>query len=289
MKRFWVIFRYTLTSLRGQILGWGLGLALYGLLITSMYDTLQAQQDQFQQMIANYPEAFLAFFGADANVMMTPAGFLGMYAFSMMPILVGIFAVLTGSGLIVSDEENGRLDLIIAHPIGRSAFFFGRCSALFAASFVFHFLGWLGFCLLLRRSNLGIGWGQMALPFLSLLVQIWVYAALALLFSLILPARSLAAMVSGALVIASYFMSSLAFMHARLETASKFLPYHYYQTVLTFSEVNLSWLLGLLGISLIMLAVAWLSFLRRDIRLSGEGSWDLPWEGKKRKLSESTR
>ena len=288
MKQFWVTFRYTLISLRGQILGWGLGLALYGLLITSMYDTLQAQQDQFQQMIANYPDAFLAFFGADANVMMTPAGFLGMYAFSMMPILVGIFAVLAGSGLIVSDEEHGRLDLIMAHPVGRSTFFIGRSSALFAAGFVIHFFGWLGFCLLLGRTNLGIGWGQMALPFLSLLVQMWLYTALALLLSLFLPARSLAAMVSGAVVMASYFISSLAFMHESLETASKFLPYHYYQTVLTFPEVNLSWLLGLLGISLIMLAGAWLSFLRRDIRLSGEGSWHLPWRGKKQRLTEST-
>ena len=288
MKRFWVIFRYSLTSLRGQILGWGLGLALYGLLITSMYDSLLAQQDQFQQMIANYPKAFLSFFGADANIMMTPAGFLGMYAFSMMPILVGIFAVLAGSGLIVSDEEHGRLDLIIAHPVGRSSFFFGRCLALFASGLLIHFFGWLGFCLLLGRSNLGIGWGQMALPFLSLFVQIWVYASLAVLLSLFLPARSLAAMVSGAVVMASYFISSLAFMHESLETASKFLPHHYYQTVLSFSEVNLSGLLGLLGISLLMLAGAWLSFLRRDVRLSGEGSWHLPWMDKKRKQPEST-
>jgi ABC-2 type transport system permease protein len=98
----------------------------------------------------------------------------------------------------------------------------------------------------------------------------------------------MAAMVSGALVVASYFMSSLAFMHESLETASKFLPYHYYQTVLSFSEVNLSGLLGLVGISLLMLAGAWLSFLRRDVRLSGEGSWHLPWMDKKRKQPEST-
>ena len=288
MKRFWVTFRYTLISLRGQILGWGLGLALYGMLIVSIYNTLQAQQDQFQQMIANYPEAFLAFFGGDANYMMTPAGFLGMYAFSMMPILVGIFAVLAGSGLIVSDEEHGRLDLIIAYPVGRSTFFFGRSLALFAGTVIIHCLGWLGFTLLLGRSNLGISWGQMIVPFLSLFVQIWIYASLALLLSFFLPARSLAAMVTGAVMVVSYFVSSLAFMHKSLETASKFLPYHYYQTVLTFSEVNLRWFLGLLAISLLMMAGAWLRFLRRDIRLSGEGSWHLTWMYKKRDLPETT-
>ena len=43
MKRLWTTFRYTFSSLRGQILGWGLGLALYGLMIVPMYDTLAGQ------------------------------------------------------------------------------------------------------------------------------------------------------------------------------------------------------------------------------------------------------
>lgn len=282
MKNFWVTARYTFSGQRGQVLGWGLGLALYGLLIVSMYDTMAAQQDQLQQMISSYPEEFLAFFGGDSASLMTPAGFLGMYAFSMMPIIIGIFAVLAGSGLIAGDEERGRLDLIIAHPVGRSAFFFGRAAGLFTAAVLIHALGWLGFCLLLGNSSLGFTWGQMAAPFLSLLVQILVYASLALLLSMVLPARSLAAMASGTIVAASYFISSLAFMSPGLETASKYLPYRYYQTVLSFSELNAGWLFGLLIVSLLMTAAAWLLFVRRDIRLAGEGSWQLPRRNKRR-------
>ena len=133
MKSLWITFRYTFLSMRGQILGWGLGLALYGLMIVPMYDVLGTKQDQLQQMIASYPKEFLAFFGGDVNSLITPAGFLGMYAFSMLPIIVGIFAILSGSGLIVCDEEHGRLDLIISHPIGRASFFFGRLLGLLGA------------------------------------------------------------------------------------------------------------------------------------------------------------
>ncbi len=133
MKRLWTTFRYTFRGLRGSILGWGLGLGLYGLMIVPMYERFAGQREQFQQMIANYPPEFLAFFGATVDSMLTPAGFLGMYAFSMLPIIIGIFAVLAGSGLIVSDEERGRLDLILAHPAGRTAFFFGRFLGLLAA------------------------------------------------------------------------------------------------------------------------------------------------------------
>jgi ABC-2 type transport system permease protein len=283
MKRLWTTFRYTYTGLRGQILGWGLGFGLYGLMIVPMYSILGERQDQLQQMIKSYPPEFLAFFGGDANSLITPAGFLGMYAFSMMPVIIGIFAVMAGSGLIVSDEERGRLDLIVAHPVGRSSFFLGRLLGILGAALSIMLLGWLGFCLLLGGSGLGFSWGQMSVPFLSLLVQTLVYATLALLLSMLLPSRNLAAMVAGAIMVASYFVSSLAFMDERLDAVSQLMPYHYFQTVLSFQELNLTWLFALLGTGALMAVVAWLRFARRDIRLSGEGSWRLPFMSKRRK------
>lgn len=273
MKRLLTTFRYTIMSLRGQILGWGLGIGLYGLMIVQMFETMAAQQGQLQEMIANYPKEFLAFFGGDANSIMTPAGFLHMYAFSMLPIIISVFSILVGSGMIVSDEERGRLDLIISHPVGRSAFFFGRFLGVIAGMLIIHLMGWIGFSLLLGKSSLGVTVGQMLVPFISLFVQIFFYVALTLLLSLLLPSRNLAAIVSGVIVVSSYMISSLGFMNDMLMTISKIMPYHYFQTVLDVNDLNLTWLISLLGISMLMVVLAWFRFLRRDIRLSGEGSW----------------
>ena len=273
MKSLWTTFRYTYTNLCWQIIGWGLGLALYGLMIVPMEETLGAQPDRFQQMIANYPPEFLAFFGADVNSPITPAGFLGMYAFSMLPIIIGIFAVITGSGLIVSDEEHGRLDLIIAHPVGRPPFFWGRALGLLGAALSIMFLGWLGFSVMLGQSSLGYSWGQMAIPFLPLLVQTLLFAAFALVLSMLLPSRNLAAMISGAFLVISYMISSLSFLNQSLDMVSQAFPYHYYQTALSFQQLNLTWLFALLGFSLAMTLLAYARFIKRDIRLSGEGSW----------------
>ena len=273
MKSLWTTLRYTFSRLRWQAVGWGLGLAIYGILMVSMYETMAVKQDTLQELLANYPAEFLAFFGGDPNSPLTPAGFLNMYAFSMFPLIVGIYAVMVGSGLIVSDEEHGRLDLIIAHPVGRPPFFWGRTLGVLVATLSIMLLAWLGFSLALGSSSMGFTWGEMAIPFLSLFVQTLVYMTFALILSLLLPSRSLAAMVSGAFLVASYLISSLAFMNERLEIVSKVLPYHYYQVVLTMKELNLVWLFGLLGISLLMTLLAYLRFTRRDIRLSGEGSW----------------
>jgi ABC-2 type transport system permease protein len=96
-------------------------------------------------------------------------------------------------------------------------------------------------------------------------------------------------MISGAIMVISYFVSSMAFMDERVAAASKLMPYHYFQTVLSWSELNLTWLVVLLGFSAGMIVIAWLRFVRRDIRLSGEGSWHLPLLSKHRKTTWASR
>jgi ABC-2 type transport system permease protein len=230
------------------------------------------QKADFMAMIEAYPPEFLAFFGGDATSLLTPEGFLGMYGFAMLPVIVPLFAVLAGSGLIASDEERGRLDLILSHPVGRTAFFFGRLVAFTAAVIAILILAWLGFCIPLGGSVIEISWGEMALPFLPLLAQILIYGTLALLLSLILPSRNMAATLSGLVMVASYFLSSLSSLDPALESVAQVLPYAYFQGADAIHDLNLAWLFGLLGISIVMALLAWWRFLRRDVRLSGEGS-----------------
>ena len=272
----WTTLRYTLASLRGQIIGWGLGVAALGLILIPFYDIFQAEQGDLMEMVENYPPELLAFFGGDAATLATTEGYLGMYAFSMLPVIVGIFAVIEGSGLLASDEESGRLDLIVAHPVSRAALLWGRTLAFVAASLAIMVLGWLGFVVLLGGSSLDIGWGQMALPFLPLLAQTLIYGALALLLSMLLPARRLAAAVAGGMMAASYFLSSMAGLNDSLGAVARFLPYDYYQGGEALGGLDWIPFLVLLAAGTVLLLLAWWRFDRRDIRVAGEGGWRLP-------------
>ncbi len=268
--------RYTLSSLRGQIIGWGLGVAALGLILIPFYNVFMDQQGDFLQMIESYPPEVLAFFGGDAAAIATPEGYLGMYGFSLLPIIVGIFAVLVGSGLLASDEESGRLDLIVAHPVSRSALFWGRLLAFVVATIGIHVLGWLGFSILLGGSSLTITWAQMALPFLPLLAQTLIYGAVALLLSMLLPSRRLAAAGAGILLVTSYFLSSMGSLNESLAAVARFLPYDYFQGGEALDGLDLASFFGLLGASVLLATVAWWRFERRDIRVAGEGGWRLP-------------
>jgi ABC-2 type transport system permease protein len=268
--------RYALTWFRGQILGWGLGIAALGLILVPFYDRFKDQQEGFLQMIESYPPEFLALFGGDAAALATPEGYLNMYGFSLLPIIIGIFAVLAGSGLLASDEENGRLDLIVAHPVSRLGLFWGRLAAFAGATLAILVLGWLGFCILLGASSLDVGWGEMALPFLTVLDQALIFGTLALLLSLLLPSRRLAAAGAGIVLVMSYLMSSMATLNESLSAIAKLLPYEYFQGGEALGGLDLTSFLGLLAASAVLALVAWWRFEGRDIRVGGEGSWRLP-------------
>jgi ABC-2 type transport system permease protein len=268
------IFRHSLAKSRGQILGWGLSLALLGAYMYSFYDTFSGQQEQMQALLANYPPELMAFFG-DMGNMFTPEGYLTVEFFSYMPLVLGIYAVLIASGLIASEEESGVLDLVIGHPVSRSGYFFGRLLAFITSTALMFTIIWLSFVIADSVSTLDISPLALAQPFLSLFAVILLFGTLALLLSQLFPSRRLTAMITGLVVVASFFITSLATIDENLETAARFSPLNYYQSGEAINGLDWGWLGGLFGVAVLFTLLAWWRFQHRDLRVGGEGSWSL--------------
>jgi len=271
------IFRNAFSRYRGQILGWGLSLAALCLFMTSFYKTIEAEKDQYMKIMDAYPKELMAFFGtSEAMEMFTPAGFLNLEFFSYMPIIIGIFAILAGSGMLAGDEESGTMDLVLAHPVSRTALFMGRALAFLVATIAIMVLTWIGFLIGLPGSGLGLNALEIGRPFISLSAVLLLFGTLALVLSMLLPSRRMAAMTSGILMVASFFVTALANLDKTVEKIAKISPLNYYQGGLAINGVKWGWVVGLVGISLMFVLIAWWRFERRDIRVGGEGGWGLP-------------
>ncbi len=267
------IFRNAFSRSRGQILGWGISLGLYGLFLVQFYDTLAKQQEQIVQLLNSYPPEMMAFFGDAVNIA-SPAGYLSLEFFSYAPLLVGIYAVLAGSGLLAEDEEKGTLDLMLAHPVSRTGLFVGRLLAFVASAVGLLAIAWLGFVTGKRWSeSFDLSGGELALPFLSLLAVVLFFGMLALLLSMLLPSRRLAATVAGLVLVASFFVVGLARINDDLKNIVRFSPLYYYQGGDAISGLNGEWFFGLLAVAALFTLLAWRRFERRDIRVGGEGGW----------------
>ncbi len=270
------IFRHSLSRSIGQIIGWGIALALVGLYGMLLYDTLvepQAKQ-QFEQLIASYPPELMTFFG-DMSQMFTSGGYLDTLFFSYIPVIIGIFAIITCAGLLAGDEEKGILDLILAHPISRITLFYGRLGAFSITIILILLISWIGFALPLSRTSMNVTAWQLLLPFVSLFALLMFFGRLALLLSMLLPSQQSATMTAGLILVASYFLTSLARLSEKLRPIEKYFPMHYYQGGNALTKMNWGWIGLLLGLSVLFTWIALWLFERRDIRVSGEAGWQL--------------
>ena len=270
------IFRYALLRLRGQIIGWGMARAVLALVVASLYDTAVQMRAQIEPLLKSLPPELMGFIGGIDRIF-SPAGFLDTRFFSMLPLILGVFAVLIGSGLVVSDEENGTLDLILAHPVRRVDLIVGRWLAFCVALLGILTMAWVGLVVATLFTSIQFSLISAALPFVSLFgLLIW-FGGLALLFSLILPSRRLAASLTGLILAASYFITTLARISPSLNGLAKWSPLTYYQGGSALEGLNTGNFIGLLLVSILFALIGVWLFQRRDIRIAGEGGWRLPF------------
>ncbi len=126
-------------------------------------------------------------------------------------------------------------------------------------------------------------------PFLSLLAVLLLFGAAALLLSMVLPSRRLAATCAGALLVASYFVTSLARVRPDLESIARFSPLTYYETEAAFRQLNIQWFAGLIAVAALFALIALWRFERRGIRIAGEGGWQVSFSSSRRKALREVR
>jgi ABC-2 type transport system permease protein len=267
-------FKHTLRRMRGQIIGWSIGIGLYGLLMVSFYDSITAIEG-FEQYIASFPEELMAFFG-DMMLITTPKGYIDIYYFNYMTVIIGIFTVSAGASLLVKDEEEGRLDLLMAYPVSRSSLFWGRLLGYITSIVLILLVGWLSWWVPSGNVGMGLTGLEFMRPFIPLLIQLLLFGFLGLLLSMILPSVRMAGMFTGALLVANYLLIGLSNINEDLKPIMDYTPLKYYQGGNAIDGINWEWFAWLSGATLFFAFLAWWRFQKRDIRVGGEGGWRIP-------------
>ena len=269
------VIRYSFRSARGALIGWGIGLAALALMMGSIFDMMVGSNEIMDVMNAyavTMPELAELF---NFDSMNTPIGWLDVEYFSFLPLIIGLFAAGAGASLLASDEEGGTLDLILAHPVSRTTLFWGRFLTTTLVTIILLLISWASLLLSMTWSeNFTIPALDLLLPFTSLFAILMFFMTLALLLSMLLPARRIASMLTAMLVVASFFITLLSGVVDQLERAADFSPLTYLETATAIEDgLNLTWFGVFIAIDLVLALISWQMFQRRDIRVGGEGSW----------------
>jgi len=265
------IFRRKLIKNWLMILGWGVGLGFLGWFMLDIFDSFFEQNIDFSQYMQAFPEDMMAFFGGSSDLL-SPETFLDIEFFSYIPVILGIMVITNASKLISKREEEGTLELTLAQPVSRSAVFWSNLLALMLSLVLILALTWGGFALgLTQETNFELTPEQVFRPFVSLFALLLMFLSLSLLLSMILPSSGAAGLVSAFMLIASYFITSLSRIEESLEGLNHFSPLEYYQGGKAISGLDGQNLMILLGLSVLFMGIAWLFFVKRDLRFGGSG------------------
>ena len=278
MNKFYIITRYSFRRSVWVIIGWGIPLMLLGIITIPFYDLVAENERQLRPVLENLKPLVKSFIGGDeAEQIFTPEGFISLRYFAFLPVILGIYGSVSGSGLLAADEERGILDFVLAHPVSRGQLFWGRVIACTASLSCIIGLGWLGLWIgVVKAGSMNFPPFQLLLPYVSVFVVTWFFACFSLALSMCVPSRSSAAMISGILVLAGYIITTLSKAIKGLESWAVFSPLTYYQSN-AMMGFEIAPFIKLFLVALVLLFLARTGFGLRDIRVAGDGGWKLPF------------
>lgn len=223
------VFRKTLRDQRVPALGWGLAMLILAYLHILMYPQYKEGAGALNQ------NAFIRALSESAGGVGTPAGFLNTEFFAAAPLLVLIFAIIAGTGLLAGEESGGTLDLVLAQPLRRRRLVIEKCAALALLLTLVSLASLPGFLLAMLTVDFDISILWLAEACLSMAPFVFVYAALALLAGSLLGSRTAAAIATIAAVVAAYFVNALGLFVDALDAPRRLSPFYWtdYGSVLT--------------------------------------------------------
>jgi ABC-2 type transport system permease protein len=259
---------------RGAILGWSIGIAIFGAYVVILYPDFAEPLSAFNfEDIAIY-EAL-----GDFGDMGSFSGFISAEVFTFLPVLLAIYAITNGTGTLAGEEDNGTLEPILALPLPRWQIVITKALAL-GISFLIILLIVAGAIVVAFNSlpadvdTGGIESIDLLIGTLAVWPLIMFFATLSLFLGAYLPSRRIASTTATVIMIVSYFGNTLAGLVEALEKVQFLFAFHYFKSseLLTSGPVVRD-VLTLLVASAAFLVLTLLSFERRNVTVS---AW--PWQ-----------
>lgn len=257
-------FTKALHDARRSLLGWAIAIVGVGAMYAAFWPTMQAPE--MKKAMEAYPQGLLeAFNYSDVT---SAAGYLGSAVYGLVvPLLVAVFAIATGTRAVAGDEEAGTLDLVLAHPVGRARLGLQRFAALVVA--ILLAVGLLGLAMVALSGPAqfeGIGAGEFAAMSLQLGLFGITFGALAYAVGASTGSRALALAVAAGVAVLAYIANSVLPQIEGLEWARNLSPFHWYLGGSPLvNGLQVTGPLLLLATTVVLVAVGTWIFTRRDV------------------------
>jgi len=258
------VFGRTFREEGHALVGWVVGLVLYGATMLAMYPTVRGNKD-FAKLLDSYPKALKTLFAITDYT--SGPGYLRAEVFSLLgPLLLIIFAVLWGGDLTAGEEERGTIDLLLANPISRRRVVIEKWLAMVAGVAVATTSLGLTLGLGAPLVHLSVTWAELGAAVVATVLLAILFGTVALAVGAGTGRRGVARGSAAALAVTAYLLSSLSELVTWLRHARPASPwYHAIGVDPLRNGFLVAHLAVLVAVALVFLVAAVVLFERRDL------------------------
>ena len=256
----------TLRDRRRSLLFWSIGFILLGVVLISFFPVIR-DVPIITEYLEAFPEEFLALFAGEVTDYTSPEGYLnGEVFFLMYPLLLLIFAIGFGSGAIAGEEEHGTLDLLLANPLQRWRLVLEKFIAMLICTLLLAFVFWATLAIGGAVIDMGLNLVRLAAICFSGFLLATAFGSVALAMGCARGKSGISLGMGGALAVYAYMLNALAPLIDWLEPFQVASPFYYYIEANPL-QYGLDPLRAgvLIGISVVFLVIAIVTFERRDL------------------------
>lgn len=265
MNRVLPLFRRSIVDGWRGLAGWTVGILFALLLYLPLYPSFGGN-GQMQEMVDMLPPELVRSLNYDqigSGPGYAQATFFGLIGF----VLVTIAAVGWGTGAIANDEENGQLELTLAHGVTRGQVFAERTAAVLVK------LAWLVLvsvavvAMLNEPAELGIEFSNLVATATAFFGLVSLTAVTAIAVGGLTGRRSWSLGAGAGVAVYAYALNALGNQSEDLAWLHDFSPYSwaYRESPLANGWDGAVWLIY--AVIAVLLLIGWLVFRRRDIAI----------------------
>jgi ABC-2 type transport system permease protein len=254
----------TLWENRRGLVGWPLAIAAVGAVYGGFWPSMNTPE--MQEAVRSFPPELLE--ALSYNDMTTPAGYIGSAVYGMLAaVLVTVMTIMQGARAVAGDEEDGLLDLLLAHPVRRSRVALERFAAVAVTVVLAAIALWLVMIGLSGPAHLdGISVGAFAAASVQLTLFGLTHGAVAFAVGAATGRRGLAVATASAVAVVGYLANGVLPQVRSLAWTRDVSPWHWYvggaplRHGLQLGDCGL-----MLAVTIALVALGTWLFTRRDI------------------------
>ncbi len=262
MNIFWMELKANLRSL----FFWSLFALMFVYMGISKFSAFAADPETMK-VLASVPDQVMKVLQMNAFNLTTLSGFFGvMYLY--FALMVSIFAVMLGNGIIAKEERDKTVEFSLTMPITRAKLITGKVLAALVHCVLFVVIIWGLTIVLSQPYNPDQEFFDfIRLGMVALLMLEVIFLAFGVLLGAAMKDYKRSGSVAVSLLLVTYILSVIADLSENFDFLKYFTPFKYFNPLLMLTESRFEmlyiWLSA--GIVVVSLAAAYISYQKRDL------------------------